>query len=198
MGIVVTIQTVAQMRLIGSVLTWHHSFNGAPLTPPTTSKIMETVTITNNGTTIQMNGDYKGIAEFLLTLSEVTVQSTPVANTEPAELAPFNEVVLAELTPHLGEQLSKKVVDLLEYCRKGYADFGPFVAAYRWVGNDIQKRQLLKTVSAVYRYKFTPKEYTNSYQYSLRSEIKYATICPHCGKIANTLVDRLKKEGLWK
>ena len=131
-------------------------------------------------------------------LSQAVAQSTPAVVNEPAELAPFNEVVLAELTPHLGEQLSKKVVDLLEYCRKGYTDFGPFVAAYRWVGNDIQKRQLLKTVSAVYRYKFTSKEYTNSYQYSLRSEIKYATICPHCGSIANALVDRLKQEKLWK
>lgn len=161
-------------------------------------KIMQTLTITNNGNTVTLNGSYTEIANFLLGLSEVTTQPATVVNTEPAELAPFNEVVLAELIPHLGAQLSKRVVDLLEYCRKGYSDFGPFVAAYRWVGNDIQKRQLLKTVSAVYRYKFTPKNYMNSYQYSLRSEIKYATICPHCGSIANALVDRLKKEGLWK
>jgi hypothetical protein len=161
-------------------------------------KTMQTVTITNNGNTVTLNGSYTEIANFLLGLSEVTTQPATVTNNEPAELEPFNEVVLAELTPHLGEKLSKKVVDLLEYCRKGYTDFGPFVAAYRWVGNDIQKRQLLKTVSAVYRYKFTPKEYTNSYQYSLRSEIKYATICPHCGSIATALVDRLKQENLWK
>lgn len=159
---------------------------------------METITITNNGATITMAGTYSEIANFLTSLSNAATQSAPVVVNEPKELAPFNEVVLAELTPHLGAQLSKKVVDLLEYCRKGYTDFGPFVAAYRWVGNDIQKRQLLKTVSAIYRYKFTPKEYTNSYQYSLRSEIKYATICPHCGSIASTLVDRLKAEGLWK
>ncbi|MGA1433332.1 MAG: hypothetical protein ACO32T_06095 [Candidatus Nanopelagicaceae bacterium] len=189
---------MAQWWLIGSVLGRHTSTNGAPLTP-TRFLTMETVTITNNGATIQMTGTYPEIANFLIGLSQATAQqSAPVVNTEPAELVPFKDVVLAELTPHLGAQLSKKVVDLLEYCRKGYTDFGPFVAAYRWVGNDIQKRQLLKTVSAIYRYKFTPKEYTNSYQYSLRSEIKYATICPHCGSIASTLVDRLKSEGLWK
>lgn len=159
---------------------------------------METITITNNGATITMVGTYTEIANFLTSLNNAATQSAPVVVAEPAELLPFNEVVLAELTPHLGAQLSKKVVDLLEYCRKGYTDFGPFVAAYRWVGNDIQKRQLLKTVSAIYRYKFTPKEYTNSYQYALKSEIKYATICPHCGSIASTLVDRLKSEGLWK
>ena len=160
---------------------------------------METLTITNNGNTITINGSYSEIAQFLTSLSQVKVQSAPtVSNNEPAELLPFNEVVLAELTPHFGAQLASKVVNLLEYCRKGYTDFSPFVAAYRWVGNDIEKRQLLKTVSAIYRYKFTPKEYTNSYQYSLKSEIKYATICPHCGKIASTLVDRLKQENLWK
>lgn len=162
------------------------------------TKIMETITITNNGSTIQMTGDYKEIANFLLGLSQATVQSAPVVNNEPKQLQPFNEVVLKELTPHLGKQLATKVVNLLEYCRKGYTAFGPFVAAYRWVGNDIEKRQLLKTVSAIYRYKFAPREYTNSYQYSLKSEIKYATICPHCGKIAKTLVERLKEEGLWK
>lgn len=159
---------------------------------------METITITNNGATIQMTGDYKEIANFLLGLSQTVAQSTAAVVNEPAELVPFKDVVLAELSPHLGHKLSKRVVDLLEYCRKGYTDFGPFVAAYRWVGNDIQKRQLLKTVSAIYRYKFTPKEYTNSYQYSLRSEIKYATICPHCGSIASALVERLKQENLWK
>jgi len=156
-----------------------------------------TIQVVINGNQVQ--GQVDEIAKILSVVSDTLVPAVaPVVVNEPKELAPFNEVVLAELTPHLGAQLSKKVVNLLEYCRKGYTDFGPFVAAYRWVGNDIQKRQLLKTVSAIYRYKFTPKEYTNSYQYSLRSEIKYATICPHCGSIASTLVDRLKVEGLWK
>jgi len=159
---------------------------------------METITITNNGATITMAGTYSEIANFLTSLNNAAVQSAPVVNNEPTELAPFNEVVLAELIPHFGVQLANKVVNLLEYCRKGYSDFGPFVAAYRWVGNDIEKRQLLKTVSAIYRYKFAPREYTNSYQYSLKSDIKYATICPHCGKIAKTLVERLKEEKLWK
>ena len=167
-------------------------------TPTQPNQIMQTVTITNNGNTIALNGSYTEIANFLLNLSQATVQPAPVVNNEPAELLPFNEVVLAELIPHLGDQLAKRVVNLLEYCRKGYSDFGPFVAAYRWVGDDIEKRQLLKTVSAIYRYKFAPRDYTNSYQYSLKSVIKYATICPHCGKIASTLVERLKQENLWK
>jgi hypothetical protein len=175
---------------------WHHSFNGAPLTPPTYIKTMETVTITNNGATISMTGDYTQIANFLIDLSKAAVQLAPVANNEPEQLIPFNELALAELTPHLGDDVAKKVVNLLEYCRKGYADFSPFIAAYRWVKGDIEKRQLLKTVSAVYRYKFGHNRATS--QYALRSEIKYASICPHCGAIANAFVQQLVKEGLWK
>ena len=157
---------------------------------------METVTITNNGATISMTGDYTQIANFLIDLSKATVQLAPVANNEPPELLSFNEIVLAELTPQLGDEIAKKVVNLLEYCRKGYADFSPFIAAYRWVNGDIEKRQLLKTVSAIYRFKFGHNRSSN--YYALKSEIKYATICPHCGKIANALVMQLVKEGLWK
>jgi hypothetical protein len=62
--------------------------------------------------------------------------------------------------------------------------------------NDLQKRQLLKVVSAVYRYKFGG--YKNPEQYSLRSEIKYAKACDECGKLAQVLVNRLIAEGLWK
>jgi hypothetical protein len=192
------VSEVAQSLSTYPLTGWHTFINGAPLTPPTYIKTMETVTITNNGATIQMTGDYTQIANFLIDMSKVTVQPAPVANNEPEQLLPFNELVLAELTNHLGDKIAKKVVNLLEYCREGYVDFSPFVAAYRWVGNDIEKRQLLKTVSAIYRYKFAPRDYTNSYQYSLKSEIKYATICPHCGKIANALVESMKKEGLWK
>jgi hypothetical protein len=187
---------VAQGRWIGSVLGCHTFTNGAPLTPPTTTKIMETLTISNNGNTVAINGSYTEIANFLMGLSEATVQPAPVVINEPTELVPFNELALAELTPHLGDEIAKKVVNLLEYCRSGrYTDFSPFVAAYRWVNGDIEKRQLLKTVSAIYRFKFH-KGATN--YYALKSEIKYATICPHCGKIANALVQRLVKEGLWK
>lgn len=157
---------------------------------------METLTITNNGNTVAINGSYTEIANFLLGLSQVTAQPAPVTNTEPVELIPFNELVLAELSPQLGDEIAKKVVNLLEYCRKGYADFSPFCAAYRWVNGDIEKRQLLKTISAIYRFKFGHNRASN--YYALKSEIKYATICPHCGKIASALVMRLVKEGLWK
>jgi hypothetical protein len=67
---------------------------------------------------------------------------------------------------------------------------------YRLAKGDLQKRQLLKVVSATYRYKFGG--YRNPEQYSLRSEIKYAKACDECGKLAQVLVNRLIAEGLWK
>jgi hypothetical protein len=143
----VPLKSLAQSRWIWSVLGWHTFTNGAPLTPITTPKIMETLTISNNGNSVAINGSYTEIANFLLGLSQATVQSAPVANNEPDKLLSFNEIVLAELCPHLGDEIAKKVVNLLEYCRKGYADFLPFNAAYRWVKGDIEKRLSLIHIS---------------------------------------------------
>jgi len=156
---------------------------------------MTTIQIVINGN--QVEGEASQIAQILGMVSNtLTQQIAPVTNNQPIDLLPFNELVIAELTPQLGDEIAKKVVNLLEHCRSGsWSDFSPFVAAYRWVNGDIEKRQLLKTISAIYRFKFH-KGATN--YYSLKSEIKYATICPHCGKIANALVQRLVKEGLWK
>jgi hypothetical protein len=191
----VTIKPLAQGRWCGSVLAWHHSLNGAPLTPPTTTKIMQTVTITNNGNTVTLNGSYTEIANFLLGLSEVTAQPAPVANNEPAELAPFNAFLTVELTPYFGASGASMIVTKLKRCR-AIGDFRYLIPLYKMAQNDLQKRQLLKVVSAVYRYKFGG--HRNPEQYSLRSEIKYAKACDECGKLAQVLVDRLIAEGLWK
>jgi hypothetical protein len=186
---------VAQARWCGSVLAWHHSFNGAPLTPPTTNKTMQTVTITNNGSTVTLNGSYTEIANFLLGLSEVTTQPAPVANNEPAELAPFNAFLTVELTPYFGASAASMIVTKLKRCR-AIGDFRYFIPVYKLAKDDLQKRQLLKVVSASYRYKFGG--HRNPEQYSLRSEIKYAKACDECGKLAQVLVNRLIAEGLWK
>lgn len=157
---------------------------------------MQTVTITNNGNTVTLNGSYTEIANFLLGLSEVTVQqSAPVANNEPAELAPFNAFLTVELTPYFGASGASMIVTKLKRCR-AIGDFRYFIPVYKMAKDDLQKRQLLKVVSASYRYKFGG--YKNPEQYSLRSEIKYAKACDECGKLAQVLVDRLIAEGLWK
>jgi hypothetical protein len=155
---------------------------------------LETVTITNNGATISMTGDYTQIANFLIGLSQATVQSAPITNNEPTELAPFHAFLTVELTPYFGSAGATFIVSKLKLGRD-CNDFRYLIPAYRLVKGDIEKRQLLKTISAVYRYKFGGHK--NPEKYSLRSEIKYAKACDHCGKLAQTLVNRLIAEGLW-
>jgi len=45
----------------------------------------------------------------------------------------------------------------------------------------------------VYRFKFAHL----SQKYTLKSQIKWDTMCPHCGAFANAFVTRLTKEGYW-
>ena len=127
-------------------------------------------------------------------LQQIKEQSAPVVDPEPAQLAPFNEFVVAELTPVFGKQIANRVVNLLEGCRRCY-DFTGFRQAYKWAEKDnIEQRQLLLTVSAAYRYKFGILEKGKA---QLKSQIKWDTLCPHCGKFAIKLIQRLETEGLW-
>ena len=113
-----------------------------------------TITITNNGVSVQMVGTYQEIAKFLLGL-DVSVPQTvaPATVKESEELAHFDSFLTVELTPFFGAKESKKIVDKLYRCRK-LGDFRYFIPMYKLVQDDLKKRQLLKTVSAVYRYKF--------------------------------------------
>lgn len=135
------------------------------------------------------------IATFFQQVKTQTVaQVAPVADTKPAGLAPFNEFITEELTPVFGKNIAKRIVSLLEVCRRSY-DFAPFRAAYKWAEKDnIEQRQLLLTVSAAYRFKFGILEHGKS---KLKSQIKYDTMCPHCGTLAIKMVERMKVEGLW-
>jgi hypothetical protein len=119
-------------------------------------------------------------------------QKVAVAPTD--ELAPFHAWLQVELTPHFGAKGAKLISNQLSISRQK-GDYRFFIPVYKkLVGEDLQKRQLLKTISAIYRYKFG-----NRYDRSaLRSEIKYAKACPECGALAQVLVDRLMAEGLWK
>jgi len=154
---------------------------------------MTTIQVVINGNQVQ--GQIDEIAKILSMVSDTITK--PVSSTLDEELLPFNEFSIRELTPHLGVQLATQAVEKLEKCAKSYyPDFRNFIGMYSKVDGNIEKRQLLKTLSAIYRFKFG--RYMNeSAKYSLKSEIKYATICPHCGAIANAFVVRLTKEGLW-
>ena len=154
---------------------------------------MTTIQVLINGNQVQ--GQIDEIAKILGMVSNTMQQ--PVSSTVEEDLLPFNKFAIRELTLHLGEELATQVVNKLEKCAKSYfPDFRHFIGMYQKVAGNVEHRQLLKTISAVYRYKFG--RYANdAAKYSLKSEIKYATICPHCGAIANAFVVRLTQEGLW-
>lgn len=152
-----------------------------------------TIQVVINGNEVQ--GQINEIAQILGMVSNTIKE--PVSSIEEDDLLPFNEFAIKELAKHLGDDLAKQAVTKLEKCAKSYfPDFRNFVGMYSKVDGNIEKRQLLKTLSAVYRFKFG-RYMNDSAKYSLKSEIKYATICPHCGAIANAFVTRLQKEGLW-
>lgn len=156
---------------------------------------MSTIQLVINGN--QVEGQIDEIAKILSMVSDTLAQ--PVSSILKEELLPFNQFAIKELTPYLGQELSEKVIAKLEKCAdSNYPDFRYFIGMYKEVAGDIEKRQLLKTLSAIYRFKFGRYMNTKSVKFALKSEIKYATICPHCGAVANAFVQRLVKEGLWK
>jgi predicted RNA-binding Zn-ribbon protein involved in translation (DUF1610 family) len=109
----------------------------------------------------------------------------------------FDVFVQNEITPFFGESTAENIIKMLQKCRKENHNYQFFIPVYQWknIHGDLQKRQLLKLVSAVYRLKYQ-KRNGNSNLYSLRSDIKYAKACPECGKIADSFYTRLQKEGL--
>jgi hypothetical protein len=138
------------------------------------------------------------VTQSFQTLNDAIVQlqnQQQVSGAHSDELAPFHAWLQVELTPFFGAKSAKLIVDKLNRSR-AIGDFRHFTPVYKLVESDIEKRQLMKAVSAVYRYKFGG--FRTSDKYSLRSEIKYAKACPHCGALAQTLVNRLISEGLWK
>jgi hypothetical protein len=112
-------------------------------------------------------------------------------------LAPFSAFLMVELTPYFGGTQAKAIVDSLNRCNQR-GDYRYFIPMYEIAADDLQKRQLLKLISAVHRYKFVySKQHNHPQKYSLKSDIKYAKACSHCGALASVLYDRLVKEGLF-
>lgn len=151
-----------------------------------------TIQVLINGNQVQ--GQIDEIAKILGMVSNTMTET--VTETIEEEILPFNTFTVKELAPHFGEELATQVVNKLEKCaRQYYPDFRNIIGIYKKCST-IEQRQLLRTVSAVYRLKFGKYVNKMQAQSSLRSFIKYATICPHCGATANAFVMRLTKEGL--
>jgi len=147
----------------------------------------------------QITAQLATVAESLTTLQEALalLQAQQAAKPNINALAPFSAFLMVELTPYFGGAGAKTIVDRLNRCN-AIKDYRFFIPTYKLAGEDLDKRQLLKIVSAVHRYKFIYSKHHNTPQkYSLKSEIKYAKACPHCGALAAVLYDRLVKEGLF-
>lgn len=153
-----------------------------------------------------MNADLQAItaqlatvAESLSTLQEALQQLQAQAQAIPTtdHLAPFSAFLMVELTPYFNGTQAKMIVDCLNRCNQR-GDYRYFIPMYEMAKDNLEMRQLLKLVSAVHRYKFVySKQHNHPQKYSLKSEIKYAKACPHCGALAAVLYDRLVKEGLF-
>jgi hypothetical protein len=176
---------------------WHHSFNGTPLMPTTTTKIMqtlETVTITNNGATISMTGDYTQIANFLIGLSKATAESTPVTITQEEKSIKFVEFFGATLESHI--KGGKLFVSELNKLRHQGKDYRAMIRLYHDLVNAptkgwAKRRQLLLTTSAIWRYTFKVNKG------GLKYKIAAVTECEDCGEFAKSMVERMIVEKLW-
>jgi hypothetical protein len=150
----------------------------------------------------QITAQLATVAESLSTLQEALAllqaqQATKPTTANTNALAPFSAFLMVELTPYFGGAGAKLIVDRLNRCN-GIKDYRFFIPIYKLAGEDLEKRQLLKLVSSVHRYKFIYSKHHNTPQkYNLQSTIKYAKACPHCGALAAVLYDRLVKEGLF-
>jgi hypothetical protein len=165
-----------------------------PPTPPPTHDINMSATVET--LTAQLQELQETFTKSIETIATAIVEIQNEQNQKQSsdQLAPFNAFLMVELTPHFGGKESKQIVDKLTKCRE-INDYRFFTPMYKIAGEDLKKRQLLKLVSAVHRYKFGG--YKTTEKYSLKSVIKYAKECDECGKLANVLYNRLVNEGLW-
>ena len=130
------------------------------------------------------------LQEVLATVSNIESQIKTLTEAEE-----FDVFMLNEMTPIFGESTSRNIIKVLKKCRTEDHNYHHFSPVYQWkvIKGDLNKRNLLKLISATYRVKYSNKG--DTFVYSLRSDIKYAKACPHCGKLASAFYDRLVKEG---
>jgi predicted RNA-binding Zn-ribbon protein involved in translation (DUF1610 family) len=115
------------------------------------------------------------------------------------EAEEFDVFVQQEITPYFGESTAENIIKMLQKCRKEGNNYQFFTPVYQWksIYGNLEKRQLLKLISAVYRIKYQ-NPLKNTGISSLKSDIKYAKECPECGRIASAFYTRLLQEGLIK
>lgn len=151
-----------------------------------------TVSVTIDGK--QISGTPAEIATILNTISAPIAKKVRKKKAQKVET--FEEFLIAQITPHFGKEFSEEMIQALEEIRRTQPDFRKFRKFYIKV-ESLELRNLLKVLSATYRIKYA-QFLNDGYLSALLSTIKYATICPHCGAVANAFFHRLEQEGFLK
>jgi len=125
-----------------------------------------------------------------------SIQQLEVQINKEQEAETFDVFVQNLIEPYFGESTSENIIRILQKCRRNNNNYHYFTGVYQWksIHGNLEKRQLLKLISAVYRIKYI-NPLKNSTIASLRSDVKYAKACPECGKLALAFYDRLVSEG---
>ena len=95
--------------------------------------------------------------------------------------------ILEALKTYVPDEMLFDIQDALVRCRK-YGDCSQFSGVYsKYARDNVVMRQILKLVTAVYRYNYTLIHHKTRCG-SSASRIKYATLCPHCGEMAKEIL----------
>ena len=146
-------------------------------------------------TIINLQNQLNTLQESIKTIQDniTTIKDQLKAETEASD---FDVFVQNEISPIFGESTSENIIRVLQECRRN-DNFHKFTPVYKWktIYGDLKKRNTLKLVSACYRIRYSKSPSLCPKIYALRSDVKYAIACPHCGSTAKNLHIRLVKEG---
>jgi len=187
---------VAQGWLICPVLPGHTVPIGQtdPIPPkPRTMSDLQTLTANLNELQKQFVESFREITSQIESIKKEDEQKEQQQKKEE-ELIAFHDYLIDVVTETTGDAVfAKLAVSRLNQIRRNPTlSYHNLVTIYREIDeNDITKRQAMLTLSKVYRYKFARVK-----DHRIKSEIKYATKCPHCGAMASRLVDRLRQDGV--
>ncbi len=72
-------------------------------------------------------------------------------------------------------------------------DLRSIKSVYSKYQHDEKLRQVLKLITCVYKYNTeTDKLALNMIKFNLKSRIKYAILCPHCGEVAKSILTNIQ------
>lgn len=158
---------------------------------------MQQLTLSIDNGKITLSGDPEFVAKILTSIKYTeNEQSLTVSSSNLAEKRQesYLDFFTNELDRHIkgGRFFASELARLYHHNDN---DYKPLANVYRDLVNRnqpgwTQRRQLLLTASAVWRFVFKPKP-------SLMYQIEAASECSDCGAFAAAMIRRLKQEGLW-